>query len=126
VTTIYAVSSGAPPAAIAVLRISGPHARSAATTLVGKLPEARRATLRAVRDPADGSVLDQALVLLFPVSQLVPAVSASTLVLLALLGALAARVGGADMLKGSLRVTFWGALALAVTAGMGTLFGIVA
>jgi VIT1/CCC1 family predicted Fe2+/Mn2+ transporter len=65
-------------------------------------------------------------VLLFPVTRLVLAISIGTLVLLALLGALAARAGGADMLKGSLRVTFWGALALAVTASMGTLFGSVA
>ncbi|MEG3088424.1 tRNA uridine-5-carboxymethylaminomethyl(34) synthesis GTPase MnmE [Sphingomonas sp. PB4P5] len=64
-STIYAVSSGAPPAAIAVLRISGPEALAAATLLVGMLPEDRRATLRAVRDPADGAVLDRALVLVF-------------------------------------------------------------
>jgi tRNA modification GTPase len=64
-STIYAVSSGAPPAAIAVLRISGPGALAAATTLAGRLPEDRRASLRALRDPADGAVLDRALVLVF-------------------------------------------------------------
>jgi VIT1/CCC1 family predicted Fe2+/Mn2+ transporter len=42
---------------------------------------------------------------------------------LAALGALAARVGGADMWKGALRVGFWGALAMAITAGVGGLFG---
>ncbi|MEN2787731.1 tRNA uridine-5-carboxymethylaminomethyl(34) synthesis GTPase MnmE [Sphingomonas qilianensis] len=64
-STIYAVSSGAPPAAIAVLRISGPAALSAAATLAGDLPAERRATLRALRDPADGGVLDRALLLVF-------------------------------------------------------------
>jgi tRNA modification GTPase len=64
-STIYAVSSGAPPAAIAVLRISGPDALAAATALAGTLPEDRRATLRALRDPADRAMLDRALVLVF-------------------------------------------------------------
>jgi VIT1/CCC1 family predicted Fe2+/Mn2+ transporter len=48
------------------------------------------------------------------------------LLLLSLLGVLSAKAGGADVIKGALRVTFWGALALAITASMGTLFGIVA
>ena len=53
-------------------------------------------------------------------------VAATSLLGLAGLGAVAARVGGADMLAGAWRVTFWGALAIAVTAGVGTLFGAVA
>lgn len=65
-STIFAVSSGAPPAAIALLRISGPQAFATAGALIGPLPDDRRATLRAVRDPADGSLLDRALVLVFP------------------------------------------------------------
>lgn len=64
--TIFAVSSGAPPAAIAVLRVSGPLALVAATALAGALPEPRRAGLRRLRDPADGATLDTALVLTFP------------------------------------------------------------
>ena len=64
--TIYAVSSGAPPAAIAVVRISGAHAFAAAQALGGRLPEPRRAGLRRLRDPATGETLDHALVLLFP------------------------------------------------------------
>ena len=52
-------------------------------------------------------------------------VSGSSLVFLALLGAVAARVGGAGALVGAVRVTFWGALAMAVTAGVGSLFGAV-
>jgi len=64
--TIYALSSGAPPAALAVLRISGPHAAAALTALAGRLPQARRATLARLKDPRDGDLLDQALILWFP------------------------------------------------------------
>ena len=63
--TIYALSSGRPPAAIAVIRISGPLAMAAATALAGALPPPRRAGLRALR-AADGVALDDALVLVFP------------------------------------------------------------
>ena len=62
--TIFAVSSGAAPAAVAVLRISGPAAFEAVRALAGPLPEPRRASLRRLRD-GDGGVLDQALVLTF-------------------------------------------------------------
>lgn len=62
--TIYAVSSGAAPAAIAVLRLSGAEAFDAVRALAGELPEPRRAGLRALRH--DGVLLDRALVLLFP------------------------------------------------------------
>jgi tRNA modification GTPase len=63
--TIFALSSGAPPAAIAVMRISGPSAFDAARVLAGSLPPPRRASLRTLHD-ADGNWLDQALVLVFP------------------------------------------------------------
>lgn len=62
--TIYAVSSGAPPAAIAVVRISGPAADRALEALAGILPEARRATLATLR--SGGETLDRALLLRFP------------------------------------------------------------
>lgn len=62
--TIYAVSSGAPPAAIAVLRLSGEGAFTAVRALAGDLPEPRRAALRALRH--EGELLDRALVLIFP------------------------------------------------------------
>jgi tRNA modification GTPase len=62
--TIFALSSGRPPAAIAVVRVSGPRAADALTALGGKLPEPRRAALRRVRE-AD-TLLDEALVLWFP------------------------------------------------------------
>jgi VIT1/CCC1 family predicted Fe2+/Mn2+ transporter len=58
-------------------------------------------------------------------SSLIPVVSGTSLVFLAILGGLAARVGGASVGLGAMRVTFWGALAMAVTAGVGTLFGTV-
>jgi VIT1/CCC1 family predicted Fe2+/Mn2+ transporter len=59
-------------------------------------------------------------------SNLIPVVSGTSLVFLAILGALAARVGGANVAAGAMRVTFWGALAMALTAGAGTLFGTLA
>lgn len=67
--TIFAHSSGAPPCAIAVLRISGPQAFEAIKALVGRVPAPRRASLNKLRDPADGSLLDEALVLTFAAPQ---------------------------------------------------------
>lgn len=64
-STIYAVSSGRPPAAIAVLRVSGPGAFAAAEWLAGSLPPPRRASLRLLRD-SEGRALDRALLLVFP------------------------------------------------------------
>jgi vacuolar iron transporter family protein len=64
-------------------------------------------------------------VLLSPSSLLIPIVSAGSLVFLALLGLLGARTGGAAIFKPIIRVTFWGALAMAVTAGIGALVGTV-
>ena len=58
-------------------------------------------------------------------SALVPMVSIASLGFLALLGAIGARAGGANVLKAIVRVTFWGALAMALTAGIGAIFGTV-
>jgi VIT1/CCC1 family predicted Fe2+/Mn2+ transporter len=58
-----------------------------------------------------------------PTAGLIPVVSGTSLIFLALLGGLAARVGGAGVTVGALRVTFWGAAAMAVTAGIGWLVG---
>jgi tRNA modification GTPase len=63
--TIFALSSGRPPAAISVIRISGPLAHSAGNAIAGSLPQARTAVVRELRDPASGVLLDQALVLRF-------------------------------------------------------------
>ena len=73
-----------------------------------------------------GAVLPLLIVLLVPVSALMWAVSASSLVFLALLGSLAARAGGAPVMTSAARVTFWGALAMGLTAGVGALFGVAA
>jgi len=61
-----------------------------------------------------------------PVAMLVPLVAGTSLLFLALLGGLAAGAGGANALRGATRVTFWGALAMALTAGIGRVFGVVA
>jgi tRNA modification GTPase len=63
--TIFALSSGAPPAGVGVIRVSGPAARDALLALAGRVPEPRRASLTRLRDGA-GAVLDEALVLWFP------------------------------------------------------------
>ena len=64
--TIFALSSGRPPAAIAVVRISGPRAGEALKALTGKLPAPREAALARVRDPQTKETIDQALILWFP------------------------------------------------------------
>ncbi len=65
-STIFALSSGRPPAAIAVIRISGPRAGQAIAALIGRVPAPRQATLVRVRDPQGGDVIDEALALWFP------------------------------------------------------------
>ncbi|HYX46960.1 MAG TPA: tRNA uridine-5-carboxymethylaminomethyl(34) synthesis GTPase MnmE [Sphingomicrobium sp.] len=63
--TIFALSSGRPPAAVSVIRISGPRAHEAGKRIAGSLPDARTAAVRSLRDPASGEILDEALVLRF-------------------------------------------------------------
>ena len=60
-----------------------------------------------------------------PARALVPIVSRASLGFLALLGAIGAKAGGANVLRATVRVTFWGALAMALTAAIGKLFGTV-
>jgi tRNA modification GTPase len=64
--TIFALSSGRPPAAIAVVRISGQRARAALEQLIGRVPQPRRASLARVRDPETGAIIDEGLALWFP------------------------------------------------------------
>jgi len=66
VDTIFALSSGAPPAGIAVIRVSGPSARIALEQLCGQVPAARRASFRQLADPQDGTPLDATMVLWLP------------------------------------------------------------
>jgi VIT1/CCC1 family predicted Fe2+/Mn2+ transporter len=82
-----------------------------------------QAALASAASFAVGAALPLLVTAVAPAAGLIPVVSGTSLVFLALLGGLAARVGGAGVTVGALRVTFWGALAMAVTAGVGALFG---
>ena len=75
---------------------------------------------------AVGAALPLLMILLLPASVLMWGVAGSSLVFLALLGLLAARAGGSPAFASVTRVTFWGALAMALTAGVGALFGVAA
>ena len=72
-----------------------------------------------------GAVMPLVIVFIVPQTELVPMVFGTTLVFLAGLGTLAASTGGAPILKAAIRVTFWGALAMGLTAGVGALFGTI-
>lgn len=85
-----------------------------------------QAALASAASFAVGAALPLLVTALVSGAQLIFLVSASSLLFLAILGAIAARTGGASMVAGAVRVTFWGALAMAVTAGVGSLFGTVA
>jgi VIT1/CCC1 family predicted Fe2+/Mn2+ transporter len=74
---------------------------------------------------AVGAAMPLLTVLVAPESRLVLVVSVISLVFLAVLGVLAARAGGAPVMRSAIRVTFWGALAMGLTAGVGALFGTV-
>ncbi len=84
-----------------------------------------QAALTSAATFAVGASLPLALVLLLPPGRLVLGVALASLLFLALLGAVGARAGGAPVLRATLRVTFWGALAMALTAAIGALFGTV-
>ena len=70
-----------------------------------------------------GALLPLLTALISPQNYLIPAVAIASLLFLALLGAIGAHAGGANILKATARVTFWGALAIALTAGIGHIFG---
>jgi VIT1/CCC1 family predicted Fe2+/Mn2+ transporter len=72
---------------------------------------------------AAGAALPLIMVLVTPPGLIIPVVSGATIVFLAVLGALGAWLGGANLVTGAVRVTFWGAAAMALTAAIGTLFG---
>jgi VIT1/CCC1 family predicted Fe2+/Mn2+ transporter len=74
---------------------------------------------------AVGAAMPLMVTAMAPVAGLIPLVSGTSLVFLAILGGLAARAGRAGVMMGAIRVTFWGALAMAATAGVGWLFGTV-
>ena len=85
-----------------------------------------QAALSSAASFAVGAAMPLLAVVLVPGAALIPVVSGTSLVFLAILGGLAARAGGASAAVGATRVTFWGALAMALTAGVGILFGTVA
>ena len=84
-----------------------------------------QAALASAGSFAVGAVLPLLMVLWLPANLLIVGVSASSLLFLALLGMLAARAGGAPVVASVARVVFWGALAMALTAGVGAMFGVM-
>jgi vacuolar iron transporter family protein len=85
-----------------------------------------QAALASAASFAAGAAMPILVTAIVPAAVLIPLVAGTSLVFLAVLGGLAARAGGAGVAIGAIRVTFWGALAMAVTAGVGLLFGTVA
>ncbi|WP_397415325.1 VIT family protein [Phenylobacterium sp.] len=85
-----------------------------------------QAALTSAMTFAAGATLPLVTATLAPQAAITPAVSAASILFLAILGALGAKVGGASVFKGVARVTFWGAAAMALTAGVGLLFGVAA
>jgi len=104
----------------------GAHARDE----IGIMSQGNARPVQAALSSAAAFTIGAALPLMVawvvPVDLLIMAVALSSLVFLAVLGAISARAGGAPMLLATVRVTFWGALAMAITAGVGSLFGVAA
>lgn len=102
----------------------GAHARDELG--ISEMTAARpvQAALTSAATFAVGAAMPLLMVLVAPPSAIVPVVSIASLAFLALLGAVGARAGGADVIKATWRVTFWGAMAMALTAGIGALVGI--
>jgi vacuolar iron transporter family protein len=103
----------------------GAHAREELGITEMTTARPLQAALTSALTFAIGAALPLAMVILAPSESLIVIVAIATLVFLAVLGALGAYAGGANVLKGTLRVTFWGAVAMAITAGVGTYFGAV-
>ena len=82
-----------------------------------------QAALASAASFAGGAAMPLLVGAVVPAASLIVVVAGTSLVFLACLGLLAARVGGANMLRGATRVTFWGALAMGITMGVGALFG---
>ena len=82
-----------------------------------------QAALTSAATFAVGAAMPLAMVMVSPASMLVATVSVASLAFLALLGAIGAKAGGANVVRATLRVTFWGAFAMALTAGIGSVVG---
>ena len=103
----------------------GAHARDELG--ISEITTARpiQAALTSAATFAIGAAMPILMVVVSPADKLVTIVSIASLAFLALLGAVGAKAGGANIMKATGRVTFWGALAMALTAGIGALFGTV-
>lgn len=101
----------------------GAHARDEIGIVVGATARPVQAALSSAGTFTVGATLPLLVAWAAPPGDLIVLVSGASLVFLASLGALAAKVGGASMRVGALRVTFWGGLAMAITAGVGDVFG---
>jgi len=103
----------------------GAHARDELG--ISEITTARpvQAALASAATFALGAAIPLLTVLIAPTTALIPVVVAASIALLAVLGGVGAHAGGASIARGALRVTFWGALAMALTAGVGALFGAV-
>ena len=104
----------------------GAHARDEIGISVNNSTKPVQAALSSAATFVVGAALPLIVAWAMPGPRLIPLVAASSLVFLAILGGLAARTGGAAIIVGAIRVTFWGALAMVLTAGVGRLFGVVA
>ena len=103
----------------------GAHARDELG--ISEITTARpvQAALTSAATFAVGAAMPLLMVVVSPANLIAPLVSVASLGFLALLGAIGARAGGANVMRATIRVTFWGALAMALTAGIGKLFGTV-
>jgi VIT1/CCC1 family predicted Fe2+/Mn2+ transporter len=104
----------------------GAHARDELGLSKSLTARPLQAALASAASFGVGGAMPLVVTALAPQAALISLVFGTSLLFLALLGGLAARVGGASITVGAIRVTFWGALAMAVTAGVGALFGTVA
>jgi len=104
----------------------GAHARDELGMSAAFTARPLQAALASAGSFAVGAALPLLVVTIAPETGLIPLVSGTALLFLAVLGGLAAHAGGAGVVPGAIRVTFWGALAMALTAGVGALFGTAA
>jgi VIT1/CCC1 family predicted Fe2+/Mn2+ transporter len=101
----------------------GAHARDELGISEATTARPIQAALTSAATFAVGAAMPLLMVVVSPASLLVPIVSIASLLFLALLGAVGAHAGGANVARATMRVTFWGALAMALTAGIGALVG---
>ena len=103
----------------------GAHARDELGITSPLSAQPVQAALTSAASFAVGAALPLLMAAIVPLARVIPSVAVASLIFLAGLGGLAARTGGAPPLAAAIRVTFWGALAMALTAGVGALFGAV-